>query len=429
MFAEKQELLDEVNEWRNRNGLSARTTTGWTRDMEDILSVEFEAFGDFTSMGNGDVDDLDGDDERDVQDGDRNQPAPDQNVDHSHESVRLSLDGNGHQYRQLELQQSSYGSSANEMYSRSPNQSSIVGHEPVTSAAFAMLAKQKSFAPTETSSAISGSPPYVHQAYFGSQAPSTGTGQHYALQAFLTRGEAVATDHSHHSPGGLSGDCITPPSQEVQIEVNTFAPSSPPVAPTSFAQVGTDQEKVSQWAAQQVMLQYVPERPFQGHTLPGKRGSADVSFVDPFGPHADRNASAMQQHQKSGSRLGAAHQALLTNQPQLAAAVFPPPFAEHVYPSTTNARTDKVPFGAPGPAGFVGHAQLQQYLSVNSATPASGVRPNEGMSYSQIEQWSRFGHVSNGLPGDFTGERISEFGHVSHPGVSLGLSSGLRRSG
>jgi hypothetical protein len=429
MFAEKQELLEEVNEWRNRNGLSIRTTTGWTRDMEDILSVESEVFGDFTSMGNGDVDDLDGDDERDVQHGDHNQSAPARNLVHSHQSLRLSLDGNGHQYGQPQLQQSSYGSSANEMYSRSSHQSSIVASEPVSSAAFAMVANQKSFAPTETSSAISGSPSYVHQAYVGGQASPIGTGQHYALQTFLAQGEAVATDHSHHSPGGLSGDCITPPSHEVHIEVNTFAPSSPPVAPTSFAQVGTDQEKVSQWAAQQVMLQYVPERSYQGNTSPSKRSSADVNFVNPFDPNAERSASAMSQHQHPGSSLGAAHQALLTNQPQLAAAVFPPPYAENIYPSTNNVRADKISFGAPGPAGFVGQAQLQQYLAVNSATPASGVRPNEGMSYSQIEQWSRFGHMSSGLPAGTIGESMADFGHVSHPGISVGLASGLRRNG
>jgi len=425
MFAEKQELLDEVNEWRNRNGLSVRTTTGWTRDMEDILSVESEIFGDFTSMGNGDVDDLDGDDERDIQDGEHHQSAPAQNLLHSHESLRLGFDGHGHQYVQPPLQYSSYGSSANEMYSRSSHQSSIVGSEPVTSAAFAMVAKQKSFAATETSSAISGSPPYVHQAYAGGQASPIGPGQHYALQAFLSRGEAVPTDHSHHSPGGLSGDCITPPSHDVQIEVNTFAPSSPPVAPTSFAQVGTDQEKVSQWAAQQVMLQYVPQRVYQGNTSLAKRGSADVNFVNPFDSNAERSASAMSQHQNAGSRLGAAHQALLNEQPQLAAAVFPPPYAENAYPSTNNVLTGKIPFGAPGPAGFVDHAQLQQYLAVNSATPASGVRPNEGMSYSQIEQWSRFGHVSSGLPADAMGEKMANYGHASHPGMSVGLASRL----
>lgn len=430
MFAEKQDLLAEVNEWRGRNGMSPRETSGWTRDLEELLSVEAEVFGEFTGMGNGDGDG-EGDGDGDVDgEGETQDYQPNQSVEAASrlETPLTALrsgsfaDGTGIDGSVLR-RDSVYNSAPADAYASSSLHSSLMGMDSLSQARLAMPSRQKSFAATELSSVLSGSPPQLSQAFAnGSPIDST---QHLALQAFLS-GDAFARGPSLQSPGGLSGDCITPPSYDAHMNVNTFAPPSPPTAATSFANAHADQDKVSQWAAQQVMLQYVQESQQIGTARSGKNASSmDIEFSNPFPNY------------NPGSRLDAAHRALLTHQPQLAAAAFPPPYADTPFGSSgshsneSSGHSDH--FGAL--AGVPTRpSQLQQFLAANSAAVASLNPALDGMTYSQIEQWSRFGQVASRSPLQSNGgmgqpESLDEFRQAVRAGINMGLAAGMVRSG
>jgi len=64
---ERDELFDEVNEWRKASGVGAKDgpRQAWNDDMEQVCSVEKEVFGNFASM-DGDGDDYDGEDDVDA---------------------------------------------------------------------------------------------------------------------------------------------------------------------------------------------------------------------------------------------------------------------------------------------------------------------------------------------------------------------------
>jgi hypothetical protein len=428
MFAEKQDMLTELNEWRSRNGMSPRETTGWTRDLEELLSVESEIFGEFTGMGNGDGDgegegDGDADIEAEHQEYNANQSIEVPEIEPPMAALRsgsfadvISIDGSA-------LRRDSLHRSA-DTYASSSLQSSLMGAESFGQPRFTMPSRQKSFAPTELSSVLSGSPPQLTQA-FGNGSPIDST-QHLALQAFLSGGDAFARGPSLESPGGLSGDCITPPSHDVHIDVNTFAPPSPPTAATSFAHANADQDKVSQWAAQQVMLQYVQEGQHLGNGRSGKNASSmDVEFTNPFPTY------------NPASRLDAAHQALLTHQPQLAAAAFPPPYADTLFGSSgghsnESSSTHGDRFG-PTAASLASNSQLHHFFAANSAAMASLNPSLDGMTYSQIEQWSRFGQITSRSPlqqggGGGQPENLDEFRQAIRAGINMGMAAGMVRS-
>ena len=432
MFSEKQELLAEVNEWRGRNGMSHRESTGWTRDLEELLSVEAEVFGQFTGMGNGDGDgdgegegEGDADGEGEVQDYHLKQSVEASGVETPIEALRsgsfadgISMDGSALRRDSL------HPSLPTDPYASSSLHSSLMGPDAFSQARFTMPVRQKSFAPTELSSVLSGSPPQLTQA-FGNGSP-IGSTQHLALQAFLSGGDAFAHGPSLESPGGLSGDCITPPSHDLHIDVNTFAPPSPPTAATSFASAGTDQDKVSQWAAQQVMLQYVQDSQHMSNARSGKNvASMDIEFSNPFPSY------------NPASRLDAAHQALLTHQPQLAAAAFPPPYADTLFGSSGSHSNESSGHGdhfGPTAAALASNSQFQQFFAANPSAVASLNPALDGMTYGQIEQWSRFGqitsrsprHGNNGVVGQ--PENLDDFRQAVRAGINMGLAAGMVRS-
>ncbi|WVF66012.1 hypothetical protein IAT40_000750 [Kwoniella sp. CBS 6097] len=60
MSAERDELLNEVNEWRKMSGYAPKEISNkWTNEIEEINAVEKETFGSFASMGGDDNDDDD----------------------------------------------------------------------------------------------------------------------------------------------------------------------------------------------------------------------------------------------------------------------------------------------------------------------------------------------------------------------------------
>lgn len=63
LLAERDALLAEVNDWRGRNGVDRRDSSGVSAAVEEVLKVEEETFGVFSAgFGNDDEDDEDGGD-------------------------------------------------------------------------------------------------------------------------------------------------------------------------------------------------------------------------------------------------------------------------------------------------------------------------------------------------------------------------------
>jgi len=63
LLAERDSLLAEVNDWRGRNGVDRRDSSGVSTAVEEVLKVEEETFGVFSAgFGNDDEDDEDGGD-------------------------------------------------------------------------------------------------------------------------------------------------------------------------------------------------------------------------------------------------------------------------------------------------------------------------------------------------------------------------------
>ncbi|RSH77558.1 uncharacterized protein EHS24_003115 [Apiotrichum porosum] len=64
MAAEREELLAEVNQWRQANGCQPKTTASpWAEEAEEVYQVEKETFGSFASMGGEGGDDQDDQDD------------------------------------------------------------------------------------------------------------------------------------------------------------------------------------------------------------------------------------------------------------------------------------------------------------------------------------------------------------------------------
>lgn len=371
--------------------------------------------------------------------------------------------------------------------------------------------RQMSFAPTDHSSVLSNSPPQFRQSFTaGAGGATTGTSaspieavQQLALQAFLN-GD-MSTPRSPHGSGGV----VTPPPHESLNggsivggaglnglngnghNIQTFAPASPPTAPTSFSTLTGNGDKVSEWAAQQFMLQFAQERASAtGNNVQGEGRKRTESmsagmgggFAIPTGSFSGlsgRIGGGGSHHNPapgngSGSaqaQLGATHQALLVNHPQLAAVAFPPPFAESVggggmplpsplesvYSSHSLVGHAHAHGHGLGLGGF-GHgggstlwspslhshsqsqtqmqgatataSQMQQFFAANAAAVASLNPALQGMTYGDVEQWMRGGSQAQGMsrgPGGAgaqggKGPSMEEFREAVRAGINLGLA-------
>lgn len=401
IFAEKDTLLGEVNEWRARNGIPARESQGWTQSLESILSVETEVFGTFTGMGDGDGDG-EGDGEPETNDGD------DVKMQHLSKSQHLDVPmGNAAAAatgvltgQPCSFDRSSTGDlfgTGSSVSSSFPGSTDSCGRMPLSGPT---QHRQFSFAATESS--VLSQSPQMAGSLFGTQPSPIDSHQHLALQAFLSgnnvsrnrfaRGSAVLD-----SPSGQSGGVITPPAQETHGDhVSTFSPPSPPTVATSFAKVGSGEEDdhVSEWAAQQLMVQFQSShrQPRGSHgglghgtsggSVGGGGGQKVGQFdLDEFAARLN-SMSGSEQHHHHGqpsshhhghpSQLDAAHRALLARQPHLAAAAFPPPYAEASVQNGAGASQRDA--GFPYALGaFPGHSsqqesmqsQLEQFLNAN----------------------------------------------------------------
>lgn len=503
LFAENQEMLSELNEWRARSGLPAKEVTGWTKTMEEIVGVESEIFGNFTGMGNGDGDgegegddnnegegeeggEAEGDeqeneDEDEVESGNNAAafgagyyfPPQQQHQYHGTASLASSISmgqGQAHNVAPADLYNNSLHSLAGSIYANGHGHNAMGMTMPIP-------IRQMSFAPTEHSSVLSSnSPPQFRQSFGGASASPIEAVQQMALQAFLN-GD-MSTPRSPHGSGGV----VTPPPHESLgggsvvgglsgHNVQTFAPASPPTAPTSFSTLTGNGDKVSEWAAQQFMLQFAQERASAaaaGNASAFRKRTESMStghsqFAVPTGSFANLTGGRIGGGSGSFSgigsgsgsaqaQLGATHQALLANHPQLAAVAFPPPFAESttstsmplpsplesVY-SNSNGHNSTLWSGATvglglghqaqpqpqTPAALVQNplsaTQMQQFFAANAAAVAQLNPALQGMTYENMEQWMRASQSQSQSQGG------AAHGDVLGMGGMMGAGSGGSR--
>jgi len=413
LFASNEELLAEVNEWRSRNGMQSKTTAGWTETCEEIIGVENEVFGTFNEVG-GQGDDGEEDGEGEMEND--NLVEYDQHKQHQHQyaagSAGLDLEdaaivaattGRAGSLASFTHHPPSIASSRQSVDVRSfVSQSSAFRSMPVIN-----VHSRMSYASTDALTDV--------QSQFQQQ-----QSQQNAMNAFLADSydqSSLQSVPSQPSPLGGSGSIagsngdvgvVTPPPM-LGGGVSTFVDSQPAstVAPTSFA-LGHNSggDKVSDWAAQQLMLQFGQQAAAAGADgcSPFEQSDARSYFQQqqqfpsmPNALHARQDGRkgpiAVPQDARRASLLPAAHQSLMAAQPHLAAAVFPPA-ASSSPPSFINndmfhaasmmgvaafeQSSPIAPQRNPQATAAAAHAQIVQ--------AASGL----GLSAEQMEHWKRF---------------------------------------
>jgi len=207
---------------------------------------------------------------------------------------------------------------------------------------------------------------------------------------------------------------VTPPPM-LGGGVSTFVDSPPAsgVAATSFALAhNSGGDKVSDWAAQQLMLQFGQQQtPTAGVDPCSPFDQPDGGRRSYFQQHFPSMASAHQHHagqdgRKGGSMAAAqsasrtsllpsAHQSLMVAQPHLAAAVFPPP-ASSSPPSFTMNNNDMFQAASMmGLAAFehgspVSNQRNPQVTAAAAHAQIVQAASGLGLSSEQMEHWKRF---------------------------------------
>lgn len=422
LYSIKSALLAELNEWRLGNGMVPKEDAGWTRAMDEITSVEREVFGDFSAGmgpdGEGELDD-EGDAEGDVDD------------QQDEDGVTASAPRQIHAF--------DYGTNADMPF----GVPSLTRSGSFTRAELHVPSRQMSFAATE--STLEPSPSLYAQARFAPLASSP-IEQNLVIQAFLHGGAVCGQDvftkqgsppmfkqgSPHGSPLALSNGVVTPPPQDRHLNVATFHPPSPPTAATSFAaNMGVNEDQVSEWASQQLFLQqYAMESAKAvGHDV------GESMYAHSFGSARVGNGLGMINN--SASQLSAAHQALLVHQPQLAAVTFPPPFAD-ASPRSLGSHSN-ASFSTPSVSQSAHHQQLQQFLAASAAAQAAV----GGMPFEQVDHWARFAQISRGGLEESTTVQaqvptlanaqaqssqqpsMHDFRQAIRAGISMGLAAGI----
>lgn len=395
LFATAEELLGEVNDWRTRNGLAPRSMEGWTEGCEQIASVERETFGAFLDCDGQEDGDEDQDGDQD-QDGEMDNEASAsasaydafaQANSSIEESVRLIPD----------MHRASFASFATSMH-QSPDLNMFVNPQSSGMAPFRSIPinsqSRLSFASNTGCSDMNTS---YHQ-------PQPRTQSHHVngMNAFLADSfdqNSLQSTHSQQSPldgsGSLAGSnaeggVVTPPPMHsnARQHVNTFIDSPPAstVAATSFSLGHNTGDKVSDWAAQQMMLQFGDASQGLDACSPFDQSGAGTYFQQMGQAKNGMNRP------RQNSLLPAAHRSLMVAQPHLAAAVFPP------------AGSSSPPFSTPGgdmyasplvqPGSFESQSPIQgQFINAAAQQAQSQIvqaAAGLGLNAEQLEHWKRY---------------------------------------
>jgi hypothetical protein len=406
LFSTNEELLAEINEWRGRDGIPAKTVAGWTETCEEIVSVENEVFGTFNEVGGqGDDEDEDGDGEMDGE----------ASVSQDYQQQFSGMTNEVDDAAIMAAARSSFGSFSQPTPISAGSRQSAVDMQSAANAAFRSL-------PISSQSRIS----FASQASYPSQGYSdTSLNAQRAMNAFLADSYDQGSMHSvpsQHSPigggsiAGSNGDgIVTPPPMMIgdsRHAVTTFVDSPPSsgVAATSFSLAQNNGgDKVSDWAAQQVMLQMGPQSVGMDGCSPFEQPGNDARsyFQQHYPAHLFGNdtrkvsSPASISARRQNNLLPSAQQSLMVAQPHLAAAVFPPPTSASP-PSSYLGSGDF--YNSASMMGITAFEQgspvnHQPQVNAHAATAAAAALAQQqivqaasglGLTKEQMEHWKRF---------------------------------------
>ncbi|GHJ85519.1 hypothetical protein NliqN6_1921 [Naganishia liquefaciens] len=296
LFSENQEILQELNEYRVQTGKVVKVSIGWTAGMEEVVKVEDETFGTFTSF---DEDGLDGDDVAEQEDLDA---KPDEGVTTAYDLTATQAAAG--QTGNSSLPSAMLAAYQTGMYMRPP-----IKQEPSMSRLPAYANPESSLASTSPSSqeAISN--------------------RQQALLMMQQSGHPLFARRAHISPTAGRGSFAHADSTD-NLAQDFIQPSL--ISNGLSVQDSTDMpytDKVTSWTQQQQMLLDMAQQ--RRNTI---ATGAQASWMDFAGLPQDLGLSSVVRSQSISqfhgnplpSQLTAAHVTLLARQPHLAAAVFPP---------------------------------------------------------------------------------------------------------
>lgn len=299
LFNESQEMLKELNEYRIQAGKESKTSMGWTGGMQEVVKVEDETFGTFTSF---DEDGPDGQDGGENDDGDvdyEGNVAP--QFDMGHVTMGNVYGGTV----SMPGMQGAYPNATMFMHNNAVKLEHEMQRMPSASN------RQSSFSSSSTSA----------QEEMSARQQAMMMMRHAALSGqALNSGDDISPS-AIHGPV-VASDMIAGIGQEYLMSPQTGS---------GFAYNGMNDmafgDKVSTWTHQQQMLFQMAQQ--RRDTVPGHVNQSNwMDSGMPQGVNAPAVARSQSLSQYPNhtltSQLTAAHVTLLARQPHLAAAVFPP---------------------------------------------------------------------------------------------------------
>ncbi|KAJ9109071.1 hypothetical protein QFC21_000398 [Naganishia friedmannii] len=299
LFNESQDMLKELNEYRVHAGKEAKTSMGWSEGMREVVKVEDETFGTFTSF---DEEGPDGQDGGDNDDGDveyEGNVAP--QFDMGHVNMANMYGGN----ISMPGMHSGYPHAAMFMHD------SAVKHEHERQRMASALNRQSSFSSSSTSA----------------QEEMSARQQAMLMMRHVATSGQELSSGDDISPSALHGPIVAS-DMMAGIGQEYFMSSQ---AVNGFAYNGMNDmafgDKVSTWTQQQQLLfQMNQQRRDTVPSHPNQSNWMDSGMPQDVGALVAARSHGLSQYANNTlpSQLTAAHVTLLARQPHLAAAVFPP---------------------------------------------------------------------------------------------------------
>ncbi|KAJ9125415.1 hypothetical protein QFC22_000375 [Naganishia vaughanmartiniae] len=300
LFTESQDMLKELNEYRVQAGKESKTFMGWTEGMREVVKVEDETFGTFTSF---DEDGPDGQDGGDNDDGD--------------------VDYEGNVVPQFDMGHVN----TNNMYGGNLSMPGMHGAFPHAVMFMHNNAVKQEHERQRMPSALN------RQSSFSSSSASPQEEMSAQQQAMMMMRHAAFSGQEFSS----SSDDISPSAIHGPIAASDMMAGigqeylMSPQTGNGYAFNGMNDmafgDKVSTWTQQQQMLFHMAQQ--RRGTVPGHANQSnwmDSGMSQSIGALAATRSQSLSQYPNNTlpSQLTAAHVTLLARQPHLAAAVFPP---------------------------------------------------------------------------------------------------------
>ncbi|KAJ9093617.1 hypothetical protein QFC19_008285 [Naganishia cerealis] len=402
LFAENQDLLKELNEYRVKTGKETIASMGWTEGMREVVKVEDETFGTFTSF---DEDGQDGADNDDCDAEFEGNVVP--TYDAGHVTMSNMYDGNG----TLPGMHLSWPHAGMFMHSSAVKQEYERPRIPVS------LNRQSSFSSGSTST----------QEELSVQQQAMMMMRHAALSGQeLNNGDDV-------SPSAIHGSFVRPDMMAGMAQEYLMSPQAGNTLSFSGMNDMAFGDKVSTWTQQQQMLFQMAQQ--RRSTVPAHANQSawmDSGLPQGTGGLAAARSQSFSQYSNNTltNQLTAAHVTLLARQPHLAAAVFPPACSNefaasaglHEYsPEATRLAMMSQHNAAPGLA-FEQWQKAHRTMNYSLPTPPMPTTTASAMATAHATPTST---SSGSSPSSLNGPTVSELREAVRHGMNVGMGIGL----